>query len=376
MPVSQPVSRTAGRGDLTVREPRGSVPVRERRLMTEPELIVRLEQELRACQDLGLLNNGTGQPLTAVWQRHLREQPPRFLRADGRMDVERLRNFRKLSIFVSDVPSFPPHRISLRNLLGGGRRGSVRMLVENLEVLKQHGYDDLLKQYPCSTVGNPYIFRSGGCQFTHRWLRDIYFLGLLNQVLGDRLNGEFVALDIGSSHGGFSSLLKREYPAAHCVLVDFPEQLLLAYYFLGTCFPNARFAGVAEIATLNTIPRSFLEAYDFIFIPCSYYARMEARSVDLVTNFVSFGEMTPSWFRAYVEGAPFVTATWFFTVNRVQSQPTYDSNLTILDYPVWNPEKRLHFGLCPALSHYYVRRNLFFTERRAFSPFFEYLGEI
>ncbi len=342
----------------------------------EPELLERVQQELRAYRDLGLLD-GTKQPLISKWERLVAQEPRRFIHPDGTLDAACLRNFRRERIFIPDVPTFDPQSLDPRNYLGGGRRGSRRMLLECLDLLKARGYDALLKRYPCHPAGNPYVLTTQGYRVTHRWFKHIYFIGLLNEVFRSRLTEPFISLDIGSGYGIFSSLLRQEYPTTRCVLVDFPEQLLLASYFLRRCFPQSRFAGIHEVAEQSSISRSFIEAHDFVFIPCAYYERLEAGSADLVTNFASFGEMTPAWFHDYIGAPAFTGAKWLFTVNRIQSRPTYDTDMTVLDYPIWDPRKRLHFAVCPAFSNYYYeRRRAVLMKRVAFPPYFEYLGEI
>jgi hypothetical protein len=200
----------------------------------------------------------------------------------------------------------------------------------------------------------------------------------MKRVLSSRLGESFVGLDIGSSYGIFSSLLKREYPESHHVLVDFPEQLILAYYFLSSCFPEARIAGINEVSHEENLSKPFIEKYDFVLVPSSIYQRLAAESADLVTNFASFGEMKREWLNFYLESPAFLSAKYLFTANRVQSYPTYDTDLTIVDYPIWNPQKRLHFATCPAFFGYYWyrRRRLFFNDRQAYPPYFEYIGEI
>ena len=346
------------------------------RAISEEDLLERVQEELQAYRDLGLLD-GSEKPLISKWERLVVEEPRRFIRPDGTLDPVRLRNFRRERIFIPDVPTFDPQSLDPRNYLGGGRRGSLRMLVECLELLQARGYDALLKRYPCHPAGNPYVFEAQGYRVTHRWFKHIYFIGLLNEVLGSRLTEPVISLDIGSGYGIFSSLLRQEYPRTRCVLVDFPEQLLLALYFLGRCFPQSRVAGIREVAEQRSITRSFIEAYDFVLVPCAYYDRLESGAGDLVTNFASFGEMTPAWFHDYIDAPAFTGAKWLFTVNRIQSRPTYDTDLTVLDYPVWDPEKRLHFAVCPAFSNYYYERRRFvLMERIAFPPYFEYLGKI
>lgn len=342
---------------------------------SEADVIRAVQEDLAAYRAAGLFDV-RGAPQIPKWEALLQEQPQRFIRTDGTLDVARLRNFRKLFIFIPDAPVSASRWWNLRNLVDGGRRGVRRSLVERLRILQEHGYDALLNKYPCHPAGNPHVFEHQGYRMTERWVKHIYYLGLLNRVLGPRLPAHFTALDIGSSYGIFPSLVKREYPGAHCVLVDFPEQLLLARYFLGRCYPHARIAGIRELQAQPEITRAFIEAHDFVLAPTAYYEKLVPGSLDLVSNFASLGEMTPQWLRHYLEGAPFKAAKWFFTVNRVQSRPTYDTPLTIVDYPIWDAAKRLHFASWPLYTTYYASTHKFWMERFPFPPYFEYIGTI
>jgi hypothetical protein len=196
-------------------------------------------------------------------------------------------------------------------------------------------------------------------------------------VLGSRLADDFVALDIGSSYGIFSGLLKHEWPRSVHVLVDFPEQLLLAHYFLGRLHPQGRIAGIADVLRQPALTRDWVTQHDFVLVPCPHFAALTARSVDLVSNFASFGEMSRTWFTTYVTSAPFTTARYLFLVNRVESATTYDTDLTVLDYPLSSPFTKLHFALSPVFSKPYIysRQALFFSTKIASSPYFEYIGE-
>jgi hypothetical protein len=201
-------------------------------------------------------------------------------------------------------------------------------------------------------------------------------IDLLNpRILKDKLNERFNAIDIGSSYGIFSYLLKNECPYCSSILLDFPEQLILAYYYLGMSFPQARIAGYKEIAGLARIDRDFLNTYDFILVPWFFYKKIASESIDLATNFASLGEMKREWFDYYVKSEPFLSTKYFFTANRFQSAPTYDTDLTILDYPLADFRK-LHFSVSPIFSHTYARKLLFFYEKVYFSSqYFEFIGE-
>ena len=341
----------------------------------ESKLIADVEREVRLQRSLKL-HEVPERPLEPIrWGKIISEQPSRFIRPDGSLIVETLRNFKKVRLLLAnDDPAFDPQKPSLKTLIGGGRRGVKKLLRGFVRILKERGYGYLLKKYSPPAVGNRYTYHYNGYSLTVRWCLHLYYVGLLNQILGSKhLGAEFTTVDIGSGHGDFSYLLKREYPKAHCVLVDFPEQLAIARYQLGMLFPEARMAGTKEIAGLESIPRSFLESHDVTFVPHKLYPRLPAGSIDLVTNFTSFGEMTKEWFHYYVDAPVFKTAKWFMTANRIISRPGYDSDLTILDYPTHKP---LHFGLHPLCGYNYTRHKLFFTRRgTTSSPVFEYIGQ-
>ncbi len=319
-----------------------------------------------------------GEDLCETWRERLESEPDRLIHRDGLLNKEALSNFRRLHIFVPDTPNYDMHALDPRNFLGGGRRGDRRHLIECFKVLEEAKYTDLLKRHPCPDVGNPSVFQYQGYRYTHRWFKHVYLTGLLKEILGKHLADDFITLDIGSSYGVFSGLVKQEWPQSHHILVDFSAQLILAYYFLGSYLPEARIAGVKEFLDQKEITRDFIRQYDFILVPIPCYDRLGRESSDLVTNFTSFGEMKRQWFEYYMESPVFKTARFFFTVNRVQSSQLYDSDITLLDYPVWDPEKRLHFRISPAFTrpNSYPRRWLFFSEKMPHDPIFEYIGRI
>ena len=342
----------------------------------ERGLIGRLQTDVDACRDAGVWG-APSLELIPKWRELLQREPLRLVREDQRINAEALRQFRRLQIFVTDVPVWNPARWSLVNLLGGGRRGDRRLFRECLEILRSHSYEALLRKHPCPRVGEPYVVRRLGSVYTYRWLKHIWSLGLVKDVLGARLPEDFVTLDIGSSYGIFSGLVKREWPRSHHVLVDFPEQLLLAHYFLDRWLPGCRIAGMSEVLKQPQLTREWIAQYDFTLLPCSRYERLAGETADLVTNFASFGEMTRTGFNFYITSAPFRTARYLFLINRIQSRPTYDTDLTILDYPMWNSAGCLHFAISPMFSkvYRYRRRWLFFLERLMHNQYFEYIGE-
>lgn len=349
---------------------------RGRRVQGESELLDRIQSDARFCDERGLWS-ATQSDLIPKWQRQLTNEPRRFIRDNGTIDEEALRDFRRLQIFVPDTPAWDPQTLDLRSLFGGGRRGDRRMLKEALAIVRSSASEPLLRKYPSPPIGDPYVFTDDGYVYTYRWLKHIWSLGLVREVLSARLPQRFVALDVGSSYGIFSGLVKHEWPTSHHVLVDFPEQLLLAHYFLGRWHPGCRIAGMAEVAGQAKLTREWLTQFDFVLVPVSCFGALAAGSADLVSNCASFGEMSRTCFKTYIDSDPVTTARYLFLVNRIQSAPTYDTDLTILDYPLWGPFRKLHFGIAPVFSNPYAypRKSVLFSGKVANNPYFEYIGE-
>lgn len=99
----------------------------------------------------------------------------------------------------------------------------------------------------------------------------------------------------------------------------------------------------------------------------------------MITNFFSFGEMRRDWFRGYLDSAAFQGAEYFFTCNRFESAPrmcpTYDSDLTILDYPLDQFDK-VFFGTFPLYPYYVTRQALITYDKSAYSSqYFDFIGK-
>lgn len=342
----------------------------------EDPLIHQVNKDWALYRELGL-DFQNSKDHTENWNRRFSKHRDRLRGNGSGIHPEVLRNFRGMMVCVGDNPrraGWGP-----RSLLGP-YRGERRVLKRCLGILKKHGFQDLLRKYPCPPAGGPHVFENDGYRYTHRWIKHIYLVGLLNRILGRQLGAGFTALDIGSSYGIFSSLLFQEYPGSRHILVDLPEQLLFARYFLSRCFPEARIAGPEELGRDRAITRSLLEQYDFILAPPSLYEKIEAGCVDLLSSFACLGEIKRSFFDYYVQAPVFKHARYFYTVNPVDSAGWFhDSEISVLDYPILDPEKRFHFGISPMFRYSYGLPNSRYVigyRVKPFRPFFEYIGEM
>lgn len=322
------------------------------------------------------------------WEKRFHEQTKRIVDDKLKINTKNLINFRGKQIFVADRPvgqlkgfysTTKTYKV-LKNIIDlfvGSWKGARREALDSFNEIEKAGYLGMLKKYPPSKVGNPFFIDHKGYSFTNRYIRHTYSVGLFKDKMGNELNDNFIFMDIGSSYGIFSAVLKRDMPKTKHVLVDMPGQLVLAHYYLAQLFPDAKIAGFHEIAQVEKINKAFIDNYDFILVPTSMYEKISNSQniVDVVTNFASLSEMSKTWFDAYINSAIFKTAKYFYTVNRYDGYPTYKDAITVLDYPVYN-YKTIYMRTCPFLKYYYCSKWFFFSQRVSYpSEFFQFIGK-
>ena len=309
-----------------------------------------------------------------LWSGRMDESLKKFLKDNQTINVENISNFRRDQVFISELPTF--QSLFPINWISGSRRGQRRYAKERLEAFKREGNTEYLKKYPINLVGNPYYLEMDGYRFNERWSRHVRYVHLAATYLGDYFNsGEAKVLDIGGGYGIFPGLLRKEFHQVRSGIVEFPEQLLLTYYYLTMSFPDARINTLQEVCEAEIIDNHFVEKYDFLLIPIHCYTKIEKGIFNLIANFNSLGEMSRRWFDYYLNADVFQGAEYFFTLNRFESRPTYKTDLNILDYKLHEFHK-LHFQISPLFGRYYDKKLLFFLKQEYFtSQCFEFIGK-
>ena len=115
---------------------------------------------------------------------------------------------------------------------------------------------------------------------------------------------------------------------------------------------------------------------DICLIPLEKYDDINLKSNNvIIINFNSFGELNKKLFDNYMNSFIIKNARFMFTVNRIDSFPSFKNNITFLDYNLSNFKKIL-FGISPLHDYYYERKNIFFVKQIPFSSrMFEFIGE-
>ena len=117
-----------------------------------------------------------------------------------------------------------------------------------------------MKKYPINPLGNPLAVKYDGYHFNKRWSNSIRYLSLAYQYLNEILSsGDGRIIDIGGGYGIFLTLLKQEFDQVKLAVMEFPEQLLLNYYFIANTFPNARINSIKEVFEKPKINKDFID---------------------------------------------------------------------------------------------------------------------
>lgn len=247
------------------------------------------------------------------------------------------------------------------------------VLEDDIAVIERIGGARLIDENPAHlSPGAREFYFLNGRSVSMRWLRYIYLLRRMQ--MEDMLHDGAVWVDVGSYYGGLQGLVRKYHPRTRMVLVDFHHQLARSYLYLSHLFSDATHVFPDQVARGVDL-RSLAEG-SIVYVPAFGFDAISDQSVDLATNFFSFGEMRRPIFRSYIDSILFSRSWRTFIANRFVSapsiDPTYDSDLTVLDYNLPNREI-LYFDTFPMHFFLQVRREVLGTirMRNVSSPYFE-----
>ncbi len=257
-------------------------------------------------------------------------------------------NFKKTNIFNTDVPA--GNMSSIKELIFKvfsvlpkflKYHPYVNTIEDGLKVLQEEGVEEILKKNPLSITGNPTVYRKNGYNFTLRWLRHLLILNYYEKKLSKYQDIQIVA-DVGTGYGTFPILMKKNFQKLKFILIDLPEQLCAARYYIKSEFPSAKIATFKEIEGNKVLDKKFFNNFDFTLIPCYLIDKLEENSTDLFANFASLNEMPKIWFDKYINSKLFVGSKYLLTMNRIARKPMDKaemSSISILDLPLHNYQK-------------------------------------
>ena len=245
-----------------------------------------------------------------------------------RNDKSILINFKKSNIFNSDIPAgnmgkFKKFIFDIFSVLPTFIKFHpyINFIEDGFKVIKEENAIETLEKNIMSSIGNPICYKKKGYNLTYRWLRHILLI---------------------TGYGTFPVLLKKNFKSKKFILIDFPEQLCAAKYYIKSEFPDAKITSFEDIKDQEFLNRDFFKKYDFSFVPCFLIDKIQENSADIFCNFASLNEMPRVWFNKYLQSKLFKSSKYLYTMNRFTRMPM-DKNekepISILDMPLRDYKK-------------------------------------
>ncbi len=179
-----------------------------------------------------------------------------------------------------------------------------------------------------------------------------------NEIYGEILSGIVcdkkrpVVVDLGAGYGKLAYFTLRDVKNFTFIDFDLPEPLCLAAYYLMKTWPDKKALLYGE---QDYSPQSHDE-YDLIFMPAFEVEKLGERTVDLVINKNSLGEMTSEAVENYVHYIAKATE-YFFHMNHEHQPCVYDDGtrgLLCHQFPVPMDNFKLLFRY-PDIGHMLFR---------------------
>ena len=274
--------------------------------------------------------------------------------------------------FIAENPSIPLSNFFLRKIYSH-QSYYIKYLYDKLrknnkEILKY------LKYFNLDEVGTPGFCIIDGLKLNERFLRHCHFFSLFTKFFNSK-KIDYVT-DIGGGYGSFARLIHTKNKNIKIIIVDIPEQLVTAKYYLENNFPNSKISNIRDIYKKVKIDKSFISKYNIILVPHTQYKKIKIDyTKNLIVNFNSFGEIDKKSFDEYINSKLVQNSRFFFSVNRIDSFPTYKNNLSILNYRL-ERYLNLYKKISPVWDYYFIKKFYLFTTRKIFSSrCLEFIGE-
>jgi len=306
-----------------------------------------------------------------LWKKRLSKWSKRIT-SNGKIDTKKLINFRARAITLSETPCNPYYGfLILENIYKfihfSGFKETCFYNFNKVKNEKGYHWDTF------SNVGNPFYYKKNGKIFNERFIRHLRTVDLVKKYVKDEHNS--IVVDIGGGYGQFLCMLEKINHFSKKILIEIPEQLLFAYFYIKKCFPNIKINNIRDVYKDNFSIEDELKKNDFVLIPDTLISKLDKINPDLICNFNSFGEMSNNDFNNYMNSMLLKNCNYLFLINRLDSFPTYKNKISILDYNLERFDK-LHFQTSPLWDYFFKSFSPLNIKKISFySRMFEYIGK-
>lgn len=283
-------------------------------------------------------------------------------------------NFRKKQLLINEIPWF---KINLIDRLIPYKNLVFKSILQKYDLLNKDEKKLLNNELKFSEIGNPYFISYNGIKFNKRWIHNIHYIYLIKKYLNELLDkSDSIIIDIGGGYGILGYMLNKINFKGTYILVEFPEQLIAAQYFLKSSLQDKKISSLEFFhKNLNNLDNNLIRKFDIFLCPCEAYNKLNLYDVSLVTNFFSFGEMGEKNFKEYFDSDILKETKYIFFINRFYSHNEYNNNISILNYNLTR-YKKLHFDIHKFEENYIKQILRYFGQEKKYnSQFFEFIGK-
>ena len=234
----------------------------------------------------------------AEWWEEMSQAFREELFDDGKINQEYLINFRGMK-------ELPANIVKDQFLVVNKEFGYYVSYLKAIDlVLEYHRHakvvdKEILLSLSESYAGNNLCVNYRGIRLSVRLLfHSIMVHDLLNNISFDHHRPTI--FEIGAGYGGLGRIMKSYIPNSCYILLDLPETLTYASYFIAYNFPDKKVAYLSDIIDRLGEFDAVMEEYDFILIPPWVSKYIPNDSIDLVVDTYSISEMSAVYAEYYL----------------------------------------------------------------------------
>lgn len=249
------------------------------------------------------------------------------------------------------------------------------------KILSEEGFEkqkmfETMKKFKFDLVGNPGFLIHANFIYSERYIRHCYYISVFESLIKSKLSNEnnYYLFDIGGGYGIFGNFIFQLTKKIKPIIVDLPEQLFTAYYYLKKNYPDLKINLISDCLDSNEITKEFLDNYDICLVPAEKFKDLKIAKNIIISNFNSFGELSRKIFKSYQDSFVFQNLDFLFIHNRLDSFPTYEDDISIFDYNL-DKYSLIFKGISPVFDYVHQKKLFFLTKKVPFeSRCFTFIG--
>ena len=308
-----------------------------------------------------------------IWEQRSLKFLDYMIKNNGEINHYFFRNFRShKNKLIAENPSKLLNNFFLKIIYSHQRKYIYYLYKKLTKSNKKLKY--YMNFFKLDKIGNPGFSIIDNLKLNERFIRHCHFFSLFEKFFSKKNIDNVV--DIGGGYGSFTRMIHKRHPKIKLFIVDLPEQLLTAKFYLKNNFPKSKISKLEDVYKVNKIDKIFASKYNIILIPHTVYEKININfKRNLIINFNSFGEIDNKSFNKYFNSKLLKKSKYLFSVNRIDSFPTYSNNITFLDFNFEN-YKNIYSNISAVWDIYFIKKFYLFTKKKYFSSrILEFIGK-